>query len=352
MAVLSTVANRRRFALGLGGTLIAPCTVAAKPAEFPGREWQTREPGSSWSLHHLRLAEDFARTLGTTAVMLVEGGRVMAQWGDVAQPVRVASVRKSLLSALYGIAVAAGRIDLSKTLAELRIDDKPPSLTEAEKQATVRDLLTARSGVYHEAASETEKYREIRPERGSHRPGTFWYYNNWDFNVLGTIYRQQTGEDLFAAVEQRLGRPIGMQDFHASNGKYIFGRASIHPAYHMDISARDLARFGLLFLREGSWSGQAVVPAAWVRESTRPMARARPGVGYGYMWWASARDEQLSVRVGPGAYSARGYGGQYVFVLPAHDLVIVMLHAKHVLDREVGQLLRRIMEASPGRGRR
>jgi len=169
---------------------------------------------------------------------------------------------------------------------------------------------------------------------------------------FAAYWKQQTGEDIFAAVEQRLARPIGMQDFRASNGKYVFGRVSMHPAYHMDISARDLARFGLLYLRQGNWNGRAVVPAAWVRESTRPIAAARPGVGYGYMWWAATREEQMSVRVGLGAYSARGNDGQFVFVLPAHDLVIVVLHSQHVLDREVGQLLRKIMEASPGRGSR
>jgi hypothetical protein len=95
------------------------------------------------------------------------------------------------------IAASEGRISLTGTLAELGIDDKPPSLTDAEKQATVRDLLMARSGVYHPAAYEDSDMEKKRPPRGSHPPGSFWYYNKWDFNALGTIYRKSTGEDIF-----------------------------------------------------------------------------------------------------------------------------------------------------------
>jgi CubicO group peptidase (beta-lactamase class C family) len=233
----------------------------------------------------------------------------VAAWGDVTQPVRVASIRKSVLSALYGIAVAEGRVDLEKTLRELDVDDKPPALTDAEKKATIRDLLMSRSGVYHEGAAEPEAQKQKRPARGSHPHGTYWYYNNWDFNALGTIYRQLTGEDIFAAVETRLARPVGMQDFSARREKYKLGPASVHPAYHMHFTARDLARFGWLYLNKGRWGDRQVVPAAWVAESTQPHSSGDTHMGYGYMWWASKRDAQLGVRLGDGAYSAEGTAG-------------------------------------------
>lgn len=134
---------------------------------------------------------DYAATLKPTAVMVVQNGEVIANWGEVSRKVNVASVHKSLLTALYCIAVSEGRIDLGSTLADLGMDDKPPVLTGAEKQATVRDLLMARSGIYHAAVYETADIRQKRPERESHAPGTFWFYNNWDFDALGTIYRQQ-----------------------------------------------------------------------------------------------------------------------------------------------------------------
>ncbi|WP_246618035.1 serine hydrolase [Rhizobium populisoli] len=96
--------------------------------------------------------------------MVVQNGKVIASWDNVSLRVNVASVRKSLLSALYDIAVSEGRIGLAGTLVDLGIDDRPPSLSAAEKQATVRDLLTARSGIYHPAAHETGEMRRNRPE--------------------------------------------------------------------------------------------------------------------------------------------------------------------------------------------
>src|SRR5690606_29581195 len=141
--------------------------------------WQSADPASAgWSIDRLKAAQDYAASLKPTAIMVVQDGKIIASWGDVSRRVNVASVRKSLLSALFGIAVSKGRIALGSTLADLGIDDKAPALTEAEKQATVRDLLMARSGIYHVAAWETSDARKKRPERGSHTPGSFWYYNN------------------------------------------------------------------------------------------------------------------------------------------------------------------------------
>lgn len=104
-------------------------------------------------------------------------------------------------------------------------------MKEAEKQATVRDLLMARSGIYHPAAHETADVRQKRPARGSHPAGTFWFYNKWDFNAHGTIYRQATREDIFESVARRIAKPIDMEDFCAYDGQYVLEPSSIHPAY-------------------------------------------------------------------------------------------------------------------------
>ena len=86
-----------------------------------------------------------------------------------------------------------GNIDLSKTMLELGINDYPDQLTPTEKTATVRMLLQSRSGIYIEAACETQEAKDTRPPRGSHLPGTFFYYNNWSFNAAGTVFQQETG---------------------------------------------------------------------------------------------------------------------------------------------------------------
>ena len=346
---MNTTARAVSLIFVLLAVLMLPSARVAAQT-FPGSEWKNADPADAgWSKNRLEAAKEFAQKLDSTAVLIVQDGRVLAAWGNVAQKVRVNSIRKSVLSGLYGIAVTDGRIDLRKTMRDLGIDDTPPALTDAEKKATIRDLLMARSGVYHEAAAESDHQKQVRPQRGSHPHGTFWYYNNWDFNALGTIYRQLTGEDIFAAVETRIARPIDMQDFTAADGRYVSHPASIHPAYHMNFTARDLARFGWLYFNGGRWGDRQIVPEAWVRESTKPLSDSPGGPAYGYLWWFYKKDLVLGAKVrSTGIFAARGNGGQFMFVLPDRHLVVVHLHARGTRDQDVGQLLGRIMLAAPG----
>jgi CubicO group peptidase (beta-lactamase class C family) len=130
--------------------------ISTLATQVKAQSWQSADAASArWSTKPHEIVRAYAESLNPTAVMVVQDGKIIANWGNVSRKVNVASVRKSLLSALYGIAVSEGRIRLDSTLAELGIDDKPPTLTNAEKQATVRDLLMARSGIYHPAAHET-----------------------------------------------------------------------------------------------------------------------------------------------------------------------------------------------------
>src|SRR5215211_7207290 len=309
---------RATFALVL--TLLATPLLAGEPT-FPGASWES--PGQNlpegWSAERLRTAEEHFNANKPTAVMVVHDGRVVAAWGDVARTVNVHSVRKSVLSALYGIAVAEGRIDLTRTLADLRIQDNEPRLTAAERQATIRDLLMSRSGIYHGAADETFDMAKARPPRGSHAPGEFWCYNNWDFNALGTIYTRLTGEDIFEAVQRQIARPTGWEDYEGwRGGRLIYESVSQHPAYAMLLSARDLARLGLLYLNDGLWAGKRIVPAAWVKESTKRWSEAWSGRGYGYMWWQFPAGRGLA----GGGFAALGNRGQAVAVIPSKRLVV------------------------------
>lgn len=221
---------------------------------FPGAEWEHVAAGAAgWSSQKLAKAEAWSQQIGSTAVMIVQHGRVVAQWGDTAAKTPLASVRKSLLSALIGIAVDRRQIDLDATLGSLGIDDNQPSLSAEEKRATVRDLLEARSGIYHPALCETAAMAALRPPRFSHAPGTFWYYNNWDFNALGAIYEHAQQSSIYDAFEREIARPIGMEDYRPTDGQYVTGAASVYPAYTFTMSARDLARFALLYLNRGKW---------------------------------------------------------------------------------------------------
>jgi CubicO group peptidase (beta-lactamase class C family) len=293
---------------------------------YPGEVWQeaTTPEELGWSSEKLAKAREYSERIGSAAVMIVDDGVVVDSWGDITRNYMCHSVRKSLLSALYGIYVAEERIVLSKTLRELGIDDHTP-LTEAEKRATVADLLRARSGVYIPAAGEAASMKAMRPERGSHAPGTFWYYNNWDFNALGTIFDQETGEEnIYQAFKTRIADPIGMQDYPIEDLQYHYEPYSMHPFYGFRMSARDLARFALLFLREGRWRDQQIIPADWVQESTATYSQTCPDSGYGYMWWTGVKGGLFpNAEVKEHSYYASGWGGQYAIVLPYRNLVVV-----------------------------
>jgi CubicO group peptidase (beta-lactamase class C family) len=303
---------------------LASGTAAEERAQYPGTTWRkvAKPEKMGWSASHLAQARVFSEKIGSTAVMIVQHGVVIDEWGEVATKSPAHSVRKSLLSALIGIAVAEQKIDLTDTMADLGIDDYEPSLTDVEKQATVGDLIKARSGIYHPALYETKRMTASKPRRGSYDPGTFWHYNNWDFNALGTIYRQETGEDIFEAFGRRIATPLQMQDYVPADGEYIAGSKSVHDAYPFRISARDLARFGLLYLRNGKWNDQQVVPEAWVKTSTVSHSKTGADKGYGYMWW-TGRGSFRSLNVKGHSFHAAGYRRQYAFVFPYLDLIVV-----------------------------
>jgi CubicO group peptidase (beta-lactamase class C family) len=282
---------------------------------------------------------------GSTALLAISGGRTVFARGQHARVSSVASVRKSIIGLLYGIAIDQAIIDPAATLAELAIDDLSP-LSEEEKQATVRDLLTSRSGVYHPAVYGGE---DGRPARGSHAPGTFWYYNNWDFNVLGTIYRQQTGQTIAEAFRSEIAEPLGMEDFAESAIFDLPGPQSRHPVYKMRLSGRDLARVGELFRLRGLWGTHRIVSARWIEDSIRPWSDLGGGRGYGYLWWSAKADapgDALSVDA-PITY-ASGAGGQYVIVIDALDLVVVHRAAdvdNGISHERMGRILRALLRS-------
>ena len=274
---------------------------------------------------------------GTSAMLVVARGRVVFAQGDVARPTYLASARKSVVSMLYGRYVADGTIRLDATLASLGIDDIG-GLLPIERRATVRDLLGARSGVYHPAANLGDA-SALAPPRGSVRPGTYFLYNNWDFNALGTILERATGRDLYELLERDLAHPLGFQDWaRAAQAKRNDTGASRYPAQHIVLSARDMARLGYCMLRGGRWRDVQVIPAAWVANTTRIVTPAsevartspfHPRLGYGYLWWVvdprSTRGSRAPIRgrdPWAGAYSATGSYGQYITVLPAIDVVV------------------------------
>jgi CubicO group peptidase (beta-lactamase class C family) len=343
------------LSLGLATSLFAQ-------TRFPAATWEKTAPETAgWDVAKLNAAFAYADSIGSKAIFIVQNGQVIADRGNTAERYHVFSIRKSFQSALIGMLIAEGQLKLESTLAELGIDDHPPSLTPDEKRATVRDLIMARSGVFHSAAYETPGMMNNRPARGSHAPGTFHFYNNWDFNALVTISERASKRNQFELFEERIAKPLQMEDFRMQDTELYYDSMSQHPAQIYRMSARDLARFGLLYLNDGKWRDKQIVPAAWVRESLQPYSDLDIRGGYGYMWWVALRGGHFPfVKMPDGTFSARGTGEQVLLVVPAWNLVLVHrtdyelqrrrqretgVPARMMRVTEFGRLLQRILAA-------
>lgn len=323
---------------------------------YPAKSWSRQQPAesSAWNPEKLKAADEIASSLRTDSYLVVHRGTLVHEYGDTTRPRSIYSMRKSVLSVLIGMHLDGGVIDLEQSLAALEIDDVG-GLSPEEKTATVRQLLQARSGVYHDAAYETPGMKALRPARGSHPPGSFWYYNNWDFNALGGVFQQRVGKTVFDALRDDLATPLQFEDFRLSRDtEFALESVSKYPAYTMKLSARDLARVGLLMARNGQWAGRQLVSAKWVAESTAVQTIVPPGwQGYAYLWWVPQRAWPFWKRSDNDLFFAWGNGGQFLFVDRGRDLVIVhqvdlpRFFSKEVTPESISGLLARILAAAP-----
>jgi CubicO group peptidase (beta-lactamase class C family) len=309
---------------------IALATIGTLQAQiFPTSEWGRANP-TKYGFNTEKLAEirNFVSdSMRTTGLMVVVGGESIFEYGNLIRLSYLASVRKSVLSMMFGKYVENGTIDLSLTLEQLGIDDID-GLLPIEKQATIKDLLTCRSGVYHNASNAGDD-ADLRPARGSKKPGEFYLYNNWDFNAVGGIFEQLVGRSIYDVFQDDIAIPIGMQDFDRGiQRKTGNSSASKYLAYHFHLSTRDMARVGYLMLRNGKWQGKQIISPAWIKESTAIhttkeemllTSSSRDMFGYGYMWWIFDVDDEPALK---GAYTGTGFIGQYITVIPELDMVI------------------------------
>jgi CubicO group peptidase (beta-lactamase class C family) len=337
MVMIRLPASRRLLIL-TGCTVALILSLRAEDAKltFPGIEWERVTPETEgYSSAKLEALRAWLKTQKTTAMHVSARGHVIFEHGDLKRVSKLASVRKSILAMLYGNYYAAGKIDLEMKVERLGLTDVQPFMP-IEKEATLYDLLTARSGIYLPTANE--ELTNLSPRRGSQAPGTYFQYQNWDFNAAGTAFEKLTGKDIFVALEEDLAKPIGMQDFDRSRQrKNSEMPITKHPEYAMYLSTRDMARIGLLMLADGNWSGKRVMPKGWAGRITtlvtpshdiHPIALAYPTQigrwGYGMLWWVWDAPVWPGTLTGPyqGAYTAIGANGQYITVLPAMGLVI------------------------------
>ena len=199
---------------------------------------------------------------------------------------------------------------------------------------TLEDLLTMRSGIewnemisyddasnsciQMEASDEWVRYVLDQPMKTD--PGAVFDYNSGVSVLLGEIVRITTGQRIDDWARERLFEPIGITDFYWK----VTPDGEIDTEGGLYLTAHDLARSGYLFLKNGMWDGKRVISEEWVEASTSPVItdvrpeNGRRDSGYGYQWWVPDHDGETA-RV----FGGNGYGGQFLQVVPEHDLIVV-----------------------------
>jgi CubicO group peptidase (beta-lactamase class C family) len=311
--------------------------VSSEPV-FPGAIWEyvAREnlAAYGWSPEVLQKATAYIRgESNTTGLVVVDRGRVVYRYGDIEELSYIASVRKSVLSMLYGYWVENGTIKTNTTLEQLGMDDIG-GLLPIEKQATIEHLITARSGVYHPASYSGDDLARA-PARGSQKPGAYMLYSNWDFNAAGHVFELLTGRSIYDEIQAQLAIPLQFEDWDRGAQEYAGNlTVSKYRAYPIWVSTRDMARIGHLMLNEGNWNGKQVISKNWARhivslvtplDQMNPPERRDGYLGYGYMWWVF--DGPRVTGPFKGAYTGIGAVGQWITVIPA--LNVVVAHKTH-----------------------
>ncbi|WP_219468989.1 serine hydrolase domain-containing protein [Nonomuraea rhizosphaerae] len=262
---------------------------------------------------------DFLSRTRTNGFVVLDGQDVVLErYRDATRDTRFQSwsMAKSFTSAAVGIALAEKRIGS----VDDRVDKYLPELARSGyAKVTVRELLRMSSGIEWDELTDAPRLQAAVNKGASVRklaarqvrgwePGSRFEYTSMNSFVLARLLTKATGVPYHRYVERKIWRPAGMESW-ATVGHDSRGDSLGYCCYYA--TDRDFARFGLLYLRGGKAGGRQVVPASWVKASLQP-SPANPG--YGLHWWLGGSG---------GDFMAAGFGGQYIYVSPKHDVVIV-----------------------------
>jgi CubicO group peptidase (beta-lactamase class C family) len=256
----------------------------------------------------------------------------------------VRSISKSVVSALFGIALGSGAIESLDESIIRRFAEYDDLDADDRRRITLAHALSMTSGLawnenlpYTDPANDairmthdSEPYRFVLARPFAANPGTTFNYNSGLAETIGRVLERATGSSLQEFARTRLFEPLGIKDFEWAGN--LAGRPEA--ASGLRLHPRDLAKFGSLFVHSGQWNGRQIVPADWVAASTHRQFRFPPPegpdaagqYGYGYFWWYFCYPSAaglLEVR------TAYGNGQQWLFVLPGLDMVVTILAGRY-----------------------
>ena len=266
----------------------------------------------------------------TQGVVVTRRGVLVAEWyaeGRSADNYAASwSMAKSFTSALVGIAIDEGHIP---GVGVPLVDYYPQWAGSPRDQITLEHVLHMTSGLKWLEAYDTSMANEsdvvqlvfttaspldyvlARPTEFA--AGTVFEYSSGDTLLMSGILQQATGKSAGEYAQEKIFSRLGLEDvewWRAKTGETLTYCC-------LDMTSRDFARFGLLYLRRGSWEGEQVIPEAWVDASLTPSPRY---AGYGYQWWL---DGKVDPDLPPDLFMAAGHDGQWIYVIPSLELVVV-----------------------------
>jgi CubicO group peptidase (beta-lactamase class C family) len=345
----------RRFARR-AGLLVATVALVAACTGPPGDSGSAgeRSEASSAEAEVTSIVDNTINLYNdeTRAVLVHVGDRALVERynnSSAEETSNVASVTKSVMSILVGIAIDEGVIDsVDQTLADL-LPDHAQHMSPELGEVTLHQVLTMTAGLprdvnYDGTYKTTDNWVNTILTAGLRQPpGVYFEYSSAGSHLLSAILVEATGRSVLDYAREKLFDPIGIdtdpaaepvadpenrkshQDYDAAS----FAWPVDHQGHHMGdsflkITAPDMGRIGQLMLARGRWHGQQIVSSRWVAESTRAQAQTRGGTRitgeYGYHWWVTTAG-------GHHAFVAAGFGGQLIEVVPALDLVVVVASA-------------------------
>jgi CubicO group peptidase (beta-lactamase class C family) len=238
------------------------------------------------------------------------------------------SVTKSIAATAIGIALGKNQLgSLDRPFLEFFKDKDLSRVDPRLRRATLRDLLTMRSGIeWHEQDRPLDDTNTtIQLERSKDwlqftldqpmdaDPGTKWAYNSGGSHLQAGIIRSATGRHIDDYAREFLFEPLGIKDWYWKKSPTGFPDSE----GGLYLRAEDLAKIGYLYLHNGIWNGRPILPAGWVKDATTPHARVNQTWNYGFQWWVTTRN-------GADIWAGRGFGGQLLFVIPSRQVVAVV----------------------------
>ncbi len=310
-----------------------------------------REPSAPFDVDAIVRATDDLPRLHSLLVSW-RGSLIVERYFNGARPTRLANIKsasKSIVSALVGIAIDRGLIaGVRQPIASYFGDLLGPDVEPRKKQITIENLLTMQSGLaptsnrnYGAWVQSPNWVRYVLGRRLESQPGAGMAYSTGNTHLLSAILTNVSGRSTWEFAQDTLGRPLGFslaQWPRDPQGVYFGGN-------DMLLTPRQMVAFGELYLHRGRANGRQIVSAEWVDASFVPRTRSNvSGQRYGYGWWSREM-------AGVPTYFAWGFGGQFIFVVPELDLVIVSTSAATLGDdrrshqRAVEDLIERLVVA-------